>query len=370
MPKQTQIAIAVLTATQPTNMAVLTGTFDITNDEWVQLLPDGDFAAVDGRPFDVPSRTWRLDAEIAARVIARVQARANDLVIDYEHQTLETEKNGKPAPAAGWFKDIEYRPGQGLFIRPVWTAPAALHIQNKEYRYLSAVFPYNKATGEVLDLQMAAITNFPGIDGMTSLAALAAQKFPVSTTPPHQPGENPMWKTLLAKLGINLAEGVEPTSEQIQSAIAALTALKTKADEADALTETVAALKAAPGNVDLKQYVPVTTYNAVVSELAVLRQSSHSNDVGQLIEQAHKEGKVLAAEKDYLTQFGAQHGFAELKALLGNRPAIAALKQSQSSDTQAPKTEADALSAEELAVCKACGISADEFRKNKAGSQQ
>ena len=29
-----------------------------------------------------------------------------DLVIDYEHQTLFADKNGAPAPAAGWIKQL------------------------------------------------------------------------------------------------------------------------------------------------------------------------------------------------------------------------------------------------------------------------
>ncbi|MCV5889108.1 hypothetical protein OFN71_38470, partial [Escherichia coli] len=46
-------------------------------------------------------------------------------------------------------------------------------IDEKEYAFLSAVFPYDKS-GKPLYLRMAAITNDPGITKMESVAALAA----------------------------------------------------------------------------------------------------------------------------------------------------------------------------------------------------
>ncbi|HIQ42954.1 MAG TPA: hypothetical protein EYH47_09430 [Pseudomonas oleovorans] len=83
----------------------------------IQLLPAGSFKARDGRPHDVATGHWLMNATIASQVMALAGARTTDFVIDYEHQTLNSEKNGKPAPAAGWFKgaELEWREGQGLF---------------------------------------------------------------------------------------------------------------------------------------------------------------------------------------------------------------------------------------------------------------
>ncbi|MCO6441344.1 MAG: hypothetical protein J5I81_09720, partial [Nitrococcus mobilis] len=76
--------------------------FELRSDETgVQLLPDGQFRARDGRPHDAPG--WLIDAAVAERLIARTAAQASATVIDYEHQSLWTELNGQPAPAAGWF---------------------------------------------------------------------------------------------------------------------------------------------------------------------------------------------------------------------------------------------------------------------------
>lgn len=352
--------LAILTATQLPGMAVLTSELNAAdNDGWVQLLPDGEFSAIDGRPHDVPNKKWKLTPERAQQLISQVQLRANDLVIDYEHQTLQADKNGNPAPASGFFKDMEYRPGKGLYIKPKWTERAQAFLKNGEYRYISAVFPYDKTTGEPTEIRMAALTNYPGLDGMDAIAALAAEKFTQ-----HNCGESPMnkhLKDLLAKLGIEVTD--EMTDEQGQAALTALAGIQAKAAQADDLTQTVAALKASPGNVDLAKFVPIATYNAVVGELAVLRQDSNTQSIESLIADAQADGKVVAAEVEYLTTLGKENGVAVLKGVLQARPAIAALKGKQTKETTPPQNEngKDNLTAEDLAVLKATGLSEAEF---------
>ncbi|TDW61229.1 phage protease [Oceanimonas baumannii] len=127
--------LAVLTDGRPERLAILTAELADSQDGWHQLLPAGRFKARDGRPFDVPGGHWLLDGDIAAGRIARAQALGQDLLIDYEHQALHAAKNGKPAPAAGWFGggDIEWRKGEWLFIRPRWTQRAQGFIAAGEY---------------------------------------------------------------------------------------------------------------------------------------------------------------------------------------------------------------------------------------------
>ena len=105
---------------------------------WVQMTPTGHFKAIDGRPHDVKS--WFIDKATAQQVINRFNANKNEKVWDYEHQTLHKEKNGKPAPAAGWIKQLQWREGVGLFALVELTARAAELINNKEYRYNSPYF--------------------------------------------------------------------------------------------------------------------------------------------------------------------------------------------------------------------------------------
>ncbi len=75
------------------------------------------------------------------------------LPLDYEHQTLNSESNGQPAPAAGWATRFEWRPGAGLFALDVqWTDRARQMIEAGEYRYISPVFVASKVSGVVLDV--------------------------------------------------------------------------------------------------------------------------------------------------------------------------------------------------------------------------
>jgi len=361
----TSIALATLAARSDNQIGLVALALDLTaaHDGWQQLLPAGHFTAIDGRPFDVAGGQWFIDAATAERLIARTAAAANDLVIDYEHQTLYSEQNGQPAPAAGWFKsEMEWREGSGLWIKPRWTPRALDFIKNGEYRYLSAVFPYDKQTGQPLALHSAALVNRPGIDGMQAVEALRGQ---MNLKPTETPAMNETLRKLLAQLGIELSDGDTLTDDQGAAALSALTALKAQATQTNTLEGEVAALKAQAGSVDLSKYVPAVTYNALVTAHAALKAGTETESAERLIADARKEGKVLAAEQDYLTQFAEQQGVAALKGLIDARPAVAALKGTQTEEKAPPASPQGGLTQEELAVCKATGISPEQFKKTK-----
>lgn len=376
------IAVAILNARPTTlGLAVLDAVLGPSDDGWHQLLPVGPFKARDGRPFDVPGGHWQLDKTIATTLINRAKALGQDILIDYDHQTLNVEKTGKEAPAAGWYNgdEIEWREGQGLFIKPRWTERAAALVAAKEYRFLSAVFPYD-AQGRPLELRMTAITNDPGVVGMQALAALSAQ--------PIQPGQpatltkensmNELLKKLLAKLGIELTG--DPTDEQLQKALTELDSLQASAKKAPELEAALSAEKTAlaalkaqttsvqqGAQVDLAQYVPVATYNALVTQVAALTAQVDTTDAATLIKEARTAGKVVAAEEEYLTAYAAQKGVAALKALLEPRPAIAALTASQTAAVTLPEKKGEAvLSAEDKYAADQLGISHEDFAKAKA----
>ncbi|MFM4740231.1 phage protease [Aeromonas veronii] len=372
-------------------LAVLDAQLTPQSDGWYQLLPVGPFKARDGRPFDVASGHWQLDGQIAAALIARAKALGQDILIDYDHQTLKTDQNGQPAPAAGWYNsdEIEWREGQGLFIKPRWTERAAALVAAKEYRFLSAVFPYD-AQGRPLELRMTAITNDPGVVGMQALAALSA--LPASSHMSTQPGQlaapshvaqqeksmNEHLIALLGKLGIQPSADGQFTAEQGTAALAALDTLQAIAKKAPeleaALTAertSLAALKATVatgqgGQIDLAKYVPVETYNALVTEVATLSAKVETTDAATLIKDARTQGKVVAAEEEYLTAYAAQKGVAALKALLEPRPAIAALAASQTTQVTLPDRAGNAvLSADDKYAADQLGISYEEFAKAK-----
>lgn len=370
-------------------LAVLDAQLTSQSDGWHQLLPVGPFKARDGRPFDVPGGHWQLDKTIATTLINRAKALGQDILIDYDHQTLKTDQNGQPAPAAGWYNgdEIEWREGQGLFIKPRWTERAAALVAAKEYRFLSAVFPYD-TQGRPLELRMTAITNDPGVVGMQALAALSA--LPASSLMPIQPGQlatsikekymNEHVIALLGKLGIQPGADGQFTAEQGTAALAALDTLQASAKKAPELEAALSAEKTAlaalkaqttsvqqGAQVDLAQFVPVATYNALVTQVAALTAQVDTTDAATLIKEARTAGKVVAAEEEYLTAYASQKGVAALKALLEPRPAIAALTASQTAAVTLPEKKGEAvLSAEDKYAADQLGISHEDFAKAKA----
>lgn len=383
----THYSIAVLTQqnneSEHIATAVLTfavGEIDQANNRRVQILPDGLFKARDGRPFDVESGQWLMDAEAFTLLQANANLRKNDFHFDYEHQTLNSDENGKPAPAAGWFKNLEYVPGEGLFALDIeWTKNAAEYLANKEYRYTSAVFAYDTRTGRPVSLEHVALTNAPALDGMKAIEALKTNQNHHSTT--NQPGDNSMNEALLLLLELlGVAEEGEDLSDPValkaakERAKTAIAALKTKADKSeqlqvdlDAAQSSITALKAkSKDDVDLTKYVPIEAYNAQLTQLAALKAEHESDSVEQLLKD--NADKVLESEIQYLTDFGKQQGFAALKEMIEKRPAIAALKGTQTGGKKKPKAKGEdgELTTEQEAVRKSMGLTKEQFKKQLA----
>lgn len=312
------------------------------------LVPAGVFRARDGRPKDAPE--WRLDAESAARVIARAANMSGDFVIDYEHQTLHAEKNGQPAPAAAWFKQLEYR-DDGLHATDVrWTAKARALIEAGEYRYLSPVFEYDKKTGLVLAILMAAITNYPALDGHSDLAARAAAKFQ-----PQTEDEQMDKAKLIALLGL----AADASEAQIEHALAAL---KAKAVTADGQAAEIASLKAGTGTVDPAKFVPLATFEALKTEVVTLKAGQQSAEVATLVSGAITDGKLLPVQEAWAQELGTAN-IAALKSYLEKTPAIAALATTQTHGKKPVAQGGEELDATELAVCRNLGISPEDYKK-------
>lgn len=162
----------------PSNQIIASCSFNIVKDgNDIQIFPAGEFNAPRGAMQG--KGPWRTDVNIARALISRVSTRMNDILIDYEHQSILSEKNGKEVPAAGWVGSttLEWREGKGIYITgPRWTDKAKQYISQNEYKYLSPVFSYDKNTGAVLDLISIALTNTPALDGMDEVKYQAAAK--------------------------------------------------------------------------------------------------------------------------------------------------------------------------------------------------
>lgn len=331
---------------QQTAVAMLT--FKVGSSARVQLFPDGTFSAEDGRPYD--SKNWQMSQAVADRLIKLASEKSNDYVIDYEHQTINAEWNGSPAPASGWFSAVEYVAGEGFFATDVrWTEKAKAHIDADEYRYISPVFRYDAKSGEVLEILHVALTNNPALDGMDKVAA----KFNINN---NQEKDDAMsLKKVVAALSVQIAD--DATQEQTETAvIEAITALKTQS---------------ASSEPDPAKFVPIASLKALQNELTALKKANADAqadalkvEVDGVVMAALKDGKLSAGQADWATSYGL-NDVAALKKFVKDAPVIEALK-----NQQLPSGSNDGsvtLTPEQLAVCKATGTSPEElveFSKN------
>ena len=149
----------------------------------IQLFPFGRFYPADGRAEGAGG--WYVDDSNGYALADSINALDIDLMIDYEHQTLYLEKNGQGNPAAGWIKQVEYRPNEGLFAEVAWTDKAASQIKAGEYRYISPLF-IPDSNGRVVQVLNAALTNRPALHNLAEAFALS-QQFKQFNQPEGQP---------------------------------------------------------------------------------------------------------------------------------------------------------------------------------------
>jgi phage I-like protein len=374
------LALAALNANQSDQpLGIAACSFDIQLEQpWQQILPGTDFAAYDGRPFEVPGNKWRINDETGEALAATLNARAQSgqkLLFDYDHQTLLTKENGQKAPASGRGEKFEWRTGEGLFVQLKFTPAAREHVKNEEFAFYSPVVLYEKSTGQVLDLHSVALTNDPAIKGMAQAAALHAN--PTVHQPKPEKPMNEALALLFGLLGINVDATVDIdaaalhtqlTNEDAKNKIAALKAKIDSPNESEtevaALTAKVAELQK---GISLSDYVPAATYAAVITEMAALKATHETVTVGQVIEQAQKDGKFIAqAELNYLKDLGNAN-LAALKANLDQRPVLGAFMGKQTTESKNPG-EPDpnaqaALSADQALIANQLGISHEDYAK-------
>ncbi len=316
-------------------------------DHAVQLFPAGQFTAPEGALQG--EGPWYLDADIASQVMAALSGN-NHILIDYEHQSLLFTENHQPLEAAGTFAGtgLEWREGQGLFATGVeWAATAKAHFKDNQFRFISPLFTYNKATGAVKNLISVAVTDNPAIKNMRAIELAAA-----SLT--NQP-EDTMNKQLLALLGLT-----DTASDE--EVLAACKALQQSANQVETLTDQIAALKAnAENKPDPSKFVSVDVMNELKDQVAALSEQVDNKAKFELIIAALADGRLLEAQKPWAESLDV----AALTAYLDTAQPIAALRGTQTGGKDPVETDENGLTQDELAVCTATGISPEDFKKSK-----
>jgi phage I-like protein len=316
-------------------------------DGWIQLIPAGTFGMRDGRG---PFRNDQVDQVIQASRALRM-----DLPIDYDHAT-DLAPAGTQVLAAGWIKELQARQ-DGIWGRVEWTERAAQMLKAKEYRYLSPVFNYRKEDGRITRILRAALTNNPAIE----LKAVASQ-------------EKPMDELLKA---LRAALGLKDDADQV-AVMTAIAALKKGAslvaiakaaglaDDADA-TAIAAAVgelgkKAAAAEPDPAKFVPMATFTDLQTSFNKLRADISEEKATAAVDAAVKAGKLQPAQRDWALGYAKKDPEA-FAAFVDKQPVIVAA--GGKGPTGQPPAAGAALTADELAVCKAMGLDPEAFKKTR-----
>ncbi len=330
------------------------------------LIPEGQFSGLDGRPHDAPF--WSLTAERGRQIALALNNRNIDMVIDYEHGTLKSQADGKPAPASGWIKSFEYVDGVGLCSSDFkWTAQAQGFIDAEEYRYISPVFSYTP-NGDITSLLCVAITNTPNLDELPALLAAAAQDLFIQNSQ-----QDSTMDELLEQLRWMLNLPLSTTAEEIKAELGKLqTQISDKtgvvmAANGQNLFDAVAAidqLKTAANNQqpDLSKFVPIAVVSGLQAQIATLTANSNKTEIDTLYTAACSNGQLLGDDMQAWGRKLADEQPEEFKKFVGSAPKIAALngKQTDGTNVAANKQQGQGnnqFTPEDLAVAAAFGHS-------------
>lgn len=311
----------------------------------IQVLPIGRIKSKrDGREWLVRDEAHA--QEIVAASIA--SADPAEIPADYDHQLMFGAKDGVggTAKASGWLSNLRVE-GGFIVADPQWTDTAAAMIKAREYRYISPVFTFDGKTREIGRVLNVALTNFPAI---TELAAVASGE----TT-----GDSMDLTKLAACFGLLATATIDEilaaaNAERGKLATAAGLAATATAEE---IATAVTAAKAT--GVDPTKFVPITELTAIRGQLKDLQDKQTVDSATAEVDAAVSAGKVTPGNKAWALDY-ATKDLAGFKAFVGNAPVVGAVTTTSTAAAKVPETVAE-LSAEQLAVCTAMGVSSKDF---------
>ncbi|MCX4297430.1 MAG: hypothetical protein OSJ73_10410 [Lachnospiraceae bacterium] len=305
-----------------------------------------------------------VDEESYNAMKAEMQRRGIDIVIDYEHQTLQDVQ----APASGWVKELIYTP-EAIIAKVEWTQKAQEYLKNKEYRYLSPVVLTRKKDNKAVALHSLALTNTPAINGMFAIVNSAnietendtggkgmdLQKLKELLGLPADAAEETIMNALMEKLGgaekkeeSETKEEPEPGKEQeketevvANSVILGLLGLKENAKTEDVAGK-IMALKA---GADSQQQEITDALNRL-----------KNREADEVVMNALKAGKITAAQKDWAKDYVLKDrkGF---DAFIEKAPVVVPVGKLNLKDALRKNVEVDSL------VLKATGMTKEDIEK-------
>ncbi|WP_435100821.1 phage protease [Arhodomonas sp. AD133] len=309
---------------------------DGTLPEWLELVPAGRVTGRDGRG-------WINDRP--DQVVADSLGDGRDLPIDWEHATELRAPEGDPAPAAGWIVALANREG-AVYGRVDWTPRGAESVRNREYRYISPVFLFERESSRVVRLTSAGLTNTPNL-------YIAALNRGEPRHPEHHHQEGAMLPEAIRK-ALGLSENA--TEDQAVTAINQLT------------EERQTALNRAE-NPSLERFVPRADYDAALErasnaehKLAEQESKRLEAEIDAEIDAALAAGKITPATVDYhKAQCRQEGGLDRFKEYVKAAPTLG---DPAELDDRKPEGDAGkALNAEQQKIAAMFGNTAEDLQK-------
>lgn len=313
--------------------------------EWMLLFADG-WVEVDGEGLIF------IDQEGFDLVAKDFEHRGNDIVFDYEHQTLKDIK----APAAGWIKAVRYTSDVGIEARVEWNPEAAGYIEKKEYRYFSPVFMYRKSDRRISGVHSVALTNAPKTNNLTPILAKLGEEFA------EKEKDMDFFKKLFKALG--LADGAK--EEDVLTAVAKLDEKAKNPDVKEVVAKDV---------LDALELKDGDGTSVVVASIHALKQSDKTGvsreefdkvtkqladrDAEEVVAKAGAEGKITPDQTKWATEYAARdlEGF---KTFVAKAPVVVPV-------TKLPekKETVDDIVTDEtvLAVAKMMDVSVEDIKQ-------
>ena len=325
-----------------------------------QVLPYGQIDIIGEPPAHV-------DEQAMDSIIAIFEQRGNDMVIDYEHQTLKDVQ----APAAGWIKQLVNKGKDGLWAVVEWTEKARQYITAKEYRFFSPVFWVRKEGRKVMAIENVALTNSPKINNLTPIVAkltnpqgkesnMLIQKLIKLFKLDDNAGEDKVLETVAAVVAKNTelfadlekAKAAKPAEIVACKEVLEVLKLDEKADK-DAVVAAISGLGATDG-----------AAKELSLEVAKLRSELVAMKQDDLVQLALKEGKTSPEELDKWGRDLALKSPEQFKLIVLSRPAGSVVPLEKIGNPPADKQTV--IDEAVLSVAKMLGNSEEDLKKYAA----
>ncbi len=345
----------------------------VVDGPWVQIFPAAaEWYGADGRgPYRMSN---------PQRVI--LQSRSDEFIrfsmIDRDH-ARQLAPAGTPVKAAGWFTEYEVREDGSVWGRVDWTPKGKSELDDREFRYFSPTFRFDKATREITVITGGSLTNTPNFREMQALASKEKTK---TQTPSEE--NNPMKKELIA-LAKSLGLDPEASSEEeilaaarksqekmkkLEEDVASIKKLVKLDDDADIASvqnavkdiagkqETASATK-----VDPEEYVPRKMYDELATRMDNFEKDVSQKNATETVASAIKDGKITPAQKEWAEDYARSNpdGF---KKFLDKQPKIVGGNDETATAARFAE-ENGGLTEADVEVAKQLGVDPDKLKDKK-----